>query len=96
MPNFTVIAHSSQSDFYGTTDANGFVCVLVDRNAAFSVEAHGYYGSGSYGTYPYQPVNFFSPNIASGASDCGGPNCPFVGPVPVDILVSDGARARAG
>lgn len=85
MPNFSVTAHCSQSDSYGTTDSNGFVCLLVDRNAPFSVEAHGSYSGGSYAN-PYLPANFSSPDIESGEGDCGGPDCPFAGQVLVDIL----------
>lgn len=86
MPNMSVVAHGPQSDSYGTTDANGFTCLLVPRNTTFSVEAFGNMGSSSYGT-PTQP-SFTSPNFSSGDSDCGDPDkCPCLGTVMVDLIV---------
>jgi hypothetical protein len=87
MPSLSVVAHGPQSDSYGTTDANGFACLLVPRNTTFSVEAFGDLGSSAYGT-PTQP-SFTSPNFSSGDSDCGDPEkCPCLGTVMVDLIVN--------
>jgi hypothetical protein len=86
LPNMSVTAHGLQYASYGTTNANGFVCLVVDRNANFTVTAQGSVGGTFWGTP--QPVVLMSPNIASTASDCGNPTlCPFVGTVPADFVV---------
>lgn len=86
MAGFQVTAHGSQYDFYGTTDANGFVCLVVQKNATFTVTAQGTFGGSLWGT-PH-PSTFSSPNLSSGAGDCGdSTNCPFLGTVPVDFAV---------
>lgn len=86
MPNFSVVAHGLQYDSYGTTDANGFVCLLVQRNASFTVESYGSIGSTEYGTPT--PPTFTAPDISSDADDCGDPDmCPLLGVVEVDMFV---------
>jgi len=92
MPNMMVTAQGLQYSSYGTTDANGFVCLLVDRNSNFSVTAQGSVGGVFWGTP--QPVVLMSPNLSSTASDCGNPTlCPFVGTVPVDFVVGTGVAS---
>jgi hypothetical protein len=86
LPNMSVTAQGLQYASYGTTNANGFVCLVVDRNANFTVTAQGSVGGTFWGT-PH-PVVLMSPNIASTASDCGNQTlCPFVGTVPADFAV---------
>lgn len=95
LPNMLVYAQGAQYTSQGTTDANGFVCLLVERNSTFTVTAQGNpFGSGFWGTP--QPVVLTSPNIASNASNCGDPvQCPFVGLVPADFAVGVGMSAGA-
>jgi len=86
MANMTVAAHGAQFTFTGTSNANGFVCLLVQRNASFTVDAYGQVGSSYYAT-PHQPT-FTAPNFSSGAGDCGDPvACPVLGTVLIDLLV---------
>lgn len=86
MPNFYVVAHGESYDSWGTTDANGFVCLLVQRNASFTAESSGSIGSSDYGT-PY-PATFTAPDFSSCPNDCGNPVlCPFLGTVQVDLIV---------
>lgn len=89
MPGMNVVVQGLQYTSTGTTDANGFVCLVVQRNASFSVTAQGMpYGTGGGFWGTPQPVTLVSPNIASDATNCGDPNlCPFVGTVPVDFVV---------
>ncbi|HEX8685070.1 MAG TPA: hypothetical protein VF654_01175, partial [Pyrinomonadaceae bacterium] len=88
MANFSVTAHGPQYDSYGVTDANGFVCLLVQKNATFTADAHGSLGSSYWLTPPFMVPTFTSPNFSSGASDCGNPTtCPYLGTVPVDVIV---------
>ena len=88
MPNFSVTAHGPQYDSFGTTDSSGFVCLLVQRNASFTVEAHGNIGASYFGTPGIFPT-FTSPNFSSGAADCGKSctSCPFLGTVGVSLIV---------
>jgi hypothetical protein len=87
LANFSVTAHGPQYDSYGTTDSNGFVCLLVQRNAGFSAEAWGTFGGSDYGT-PSPLPTFTSPDFSSGAGDCGDPTrCPFVGTIYADLIV---------
>ncbi|MBV8543508.1 MAG: hypothetical protein JO093_04580 [Acidobacteria bacterium] len=91
MAGFTTIAHGLQYDSYGTTDNNGMVCLLVQRNASFTLEAYGSIGSSHFATPNSMQPTYSSPNFSSGASDCGDPvQCPFVGTVPVDLIVGIG------
>lgn len=84
-----VTANGSQYSSSGTTDVNGFVCLLVQRNATFTVSAQGSIGNSNYGTE--FPPTFTSPNISSGANDCADPTkCPFVGTVPIDFITGIG------
>jgi hypothetical protein len=87
LPNMLVTVQGLQYTSTGTTDANGFVCLVVERNTSFSVTAQGSpYGSGSFWGTP-QPVTLVSPNINSDSTNCGDPNlCPFVGTVPADFV----------
>ncbi len=86
MPYFYVVAHGLQYDSWGTTDANGFVCLLVQRNASFTVESSGSIGSSDYHTL--YPANFNAPDFSSGPNDCGNPVlCPLLGTVQVDLIV---------
>jgi hypothetical protein len=85
MPNFSVNAHGPQYDSHGTTDANGYVCLLVQRNASFTADAMGSFGGGNFGTPSL--TTFTAPDIGSGASDCGDPTmCPFVGTIYVSLI----------
>jgi hypothetical protein len=84
MGGFQVTAHGPQSDSYGTTDANGFACLLVQTNATFTVTAQGSFGGGFWGT-PH-PSTFTSPNISSGGNCTDPTKCPFLGTVPVDFV----------
>lgn len=86
MGGFQVTAQGLQYSFTAVTNANGFVCLLVDRNSTFTVTAQGTFG-GSFWATPH-PSTFTSPNFSSGGQDCGDLNkCPFLGTVPVDFVV---------
>lgn len=81
LPNMSVTAHGPQYDSTGTTNAFGQVCLLVQRNASFTVDAFG----GNYTTPLPLPI-FTSPNFSSAASDCGDSvKCPLLGTVYADI-----------
>lgn len=55
----------------GYTNSQGLVCLLVKINAPISITA--------YDPYPIGPLYVTSPNIVSGAADCGDPvRCPLV------------------
>jgi hypothetical protein len=83
-----VIAHGGQYDSQGTTDANGFVCLLVQKSSSITLEAYGSVGSSFWSTPPWMHPTFATPNITSGAGDCGDPvKCPLLGTVPVDLIV---------
>ncbi len=87
MPNAQVTAHGGggQYESYGTTDANGFVCLLVQKNAQFSVEASVTVGSSYYAT-PIQST-FTSPNFTSDASACGNSvTCPLLGTHKISLV----------
>lgn len=90
MPNFNVTAQGQQYTFTGTTDSSGFVCLLVQRNATFTVSSMGVLSGNTWGTP--NPPTFTSPNFSSGAADCGNSctTCPFLGTVPLDFLVGTG------
>jgi hypothetical protein len=78
MPGFQVTAQGLQFTQTLVTDANGFVCLLVQRNATFTVTAYGFIGGNLWGSS--QTSTFTSPNFSSGATDCGDPTtCPFLG-----------------
>jgi hypothetical protein len=91
LPNMLVDAQGPNYFSNGTTDANGFVCLIVDRNASFSVTAQGTpYGGGGFWGNP-QPVTLMSQNIQSDATNCGDPClCPFVGTVTAAPTVGSG------
>jgi len=89
LPGAWVLAQGAQYFATGTTNAQGFVCLLVERGANFTVTAQGSFGSSNYAT-PH-PVVFTAPNFSSGASDCGDPvKCPLLGTVPIDFIVGTG------
>lgn len=93
MPNATVIAHGLQYDSYGTTNASGFTCLLVQRNASFTVNAFVTVGNSDYAT-PIQPA-FASPDFSSDTGDCGDPTlCPLVGTLYVDLVPGVGSPFR--
>ena len=80
---FQVTAQGAQYSSSGSTDVNGFVCLLVETNTTFTVTAQGVSG-GMFMATPH-PTNFTSPNFNSGQPDCGDPiKCPFLGTVAVD------------
>lgn len=86
MLNFHVWVDGLQYYSDGWTDNNGFVCLLVQRNASFTATAYGSVGLSEYGT-PYPPT-FTSPDISSNEDNCGDPAlCPFLGTVEVDVIV---------
>lgn len=86
MPFASMTAHGLQYDSYGTTDANGFVCLLVQRNASFSVTGLASVGGSHYSTSMQQ--SFMAPDFSSGAGDCGDPaRCPYVGTAYLDLVV---------
>jgi len=93
MPNFTATVHAQGYGSSGTTDSNGFVCLLVERNSTFTVDAMGSLGGNTWGT-PH-PSTFTAPNFSSGTADCGNcTTCPFVGTVQEDFLVGVGQIQR--
>lgn len=66
----------------GHTNANGLVCLLVKRNATVSITAY----SGNWTTMT--PTVLQTPNIQSGAGDCGNPDlCPLVTSIVMDLVV---------
>ena len=82
----TLVAHGDQYDSSGTTDSDGLVCLLVQRNAQFTVTGSAIYGSSHW--YTTAPITFTSPNFSSGAGDYGNSDsCPFSGDVPLDLIV---------
>jgi hypothetical protein len=86
LPFASVTAQLSQSNSYGVSDANGYVCLLVERNAPFSVTGWVMVGSSYYGSIA--PMNFMAPNIQSGAADCGDPvKCPYLGDLQLSLVV---------
>lgn len=78
----TGVSFNGSSDGY--TDSNGFVCLLVKRNSQVSLEA---VSALSFG-YRSVPIVITTPNIASGAADCGNlAKCPLVQEIDLDIIV---------
>ena len=66
----------------GHTNANGLVCLLVKRNATVSITAY----AGNWTTIT--PTVLQTPNVQSGAGDCGNPNlCPLVTSIFMDLVV---------
>jgi hypothetical protein len=90
--NVNVYAHgvnSANAPAYtsqGTTNANGDVCLLVQRNYGFWAEASGMVGSSYVSSGVFSQQNFTSPNLVSGAADCGTSLCPHVGCLVVDYV----------
>lgn len=88
LPNANVTAHGAQYSSQGTSNANGDVCLLVQRNASFWADAWGQLGSTIFTSAPFAQQNFTSPNFSSGAGDCGSSDlCPTVGNLLVDYAV---------
>ena len=86
LPFASVTAQLSQSTSYGVSDANGYVCLLVERNAPFSVSGGLVLGGSHY--MSVVPMNFMAPDIQSGAADCGDPvKCPYIGDLELDLVV---------
>jgi hypothetical protein len=84
--NFTVIAESPQGNVTGTTDANGLVCLIVKIDTVYTVWAYGSLWGSSWATP--DPITVTSPSWGAGPDDCGTSQCPLVGTVYVDLLVS--------
>lgn len=77
----TGVSYTGSSDGY--TDSNGFVCLLVKRNSQVSLQAF----STQVSSYVSVPIVITTPNIASGAADCGNlARCPLV-QIDLDIIV---------
>lgn len=86
IPNANVTAGGLQYSSTATTNVAGYACLLVQRNAQFSVTAYADIGTSHYATI--SATTFSSPNFSSGAGDCGDPNlCPFLGNHFVDLAV---------
>jgi hypothetical protein len=86
MDGFWVQADGGQYTSWGTTNADGLVCLIVEMNSTFIVTANGTVGTSDYGTP--NPPTLTSPNINSHQSDCGDPvRCPCAGSVFVDLIV---------
>jgi hypothetical protein len=65
---------------YGFTNNDGLVCLLVKINSAIVINAYP-----PFSTAPVGPINVTSPNIVSGAADCGNPSlCPLITTVEYD------------
>jgi hypothetical protein len=78
----TGVSYNGSSDGY--TDSNGFVCLLVKRNSQVSLQAF----STQVSSYVSVPIVITTPNIASGAADCGNlARCPLVQEIDLDIIV---------
>lgn len=78
----TGVSYNGSSDGY--TDSNGFVCLLVKRNSQVSLQAF----STQVSSYVSVPIVITTPNIASGAADCGNlAKCPLVQEIDLDIIV---------
>jgi hypothetical protein len=79
----TGVGYGSKSK--GHTDVNGLVCLLVKRNSQVKLQAF----STENPTYVSVPKTVTSPDIASGAQDCGDEErCPLT-IIPLDIIVGD-------
>jgi hypothetical protein len=72
----------------GYTDAQGLVCLLVKRNDQISLQAY----SSTIVTWQSPPLVVTTPNIASGAADCGDPQlCPLT-TIVLDVITGGGHR----
>jgi len=77
----TGVSYNGSSEGY--TDSNGFVCLLVKRNSQVSLVA----SSTQVASYVSVPIVITTPNIASGANDCGNvARCPLQ-EIDLDIIV---------
>jgi hypothetical protein len=77
----TGVSYNGSSEGY--TDSNGFVCLLVKRNSQVSLVAF----STQVDSYVSVPIVITTPNIASGANDCGNlARCPLQ-EIDLDIIV---------
>jgi hypothetical protein len=78
----TGVNYSSVSSGY--TDANGLVCLLVKRNEPLLVRAY----SSTVANWQTQDIPVQSPDISSGAADCGDESCcPLVQTIQMDVIV---------
>jgi len=76
----------------GYTNSQGLVCLLVKINSAITIKAY----DPLYPNFPIGPLNVMSPNIVSGASNCGDSTlCPLIMTVEQDarLLKPDPNRA---
>jgi|GEM_PF-1271794 len=65
---------------YGFTNNDGLVCLLVKINSAIVINAYP-----PFSNTPVGPINVTSPNVVSGAADCGNPSlCPLITTVEYD------------
>jgi hypothetical protein len=65
----------------GYTNSQGYVCLLVKINSLIDVTAYE-----PTTNFPISPDPFLSPNIVSGAADCGDPElCPLVATIESDL-----------
>jgi hypothetical protein len=78
----TGVNYSSVSSGY--TDANGLVCLLVKRNEQLLIRAY----SSTMANWQTQDIPVQSPDISSGAADCGNEICcPLIKTIPLDVIV---------
>lgn len=78
----TGINYSSVSSGY--TDANGLVCLLVKRNEPLLIRAY----SSTISNWQTQDIPLQSPDISSGAAECGNEICcPLIKTIPLDVIV---------
>jgi len=95
MPDMYVEAQGDQYYSWGWTGANGLVCLLVQRDGYFQVNASGTVNGSFYGTP--NPPTLHAPDFCSNEDDCGNPTmCPLVGEVQVDLIVGGGLSALQG
>lgn len=86
VPFASVTVQMSQSTSYGTSDADGYVCLLVERNMPFTPTAFATIGTSHYTTTA--PTTFLAPNIQSNETNCGDPQlCPLLGELLLDLIV---------
>ena len=68
----------------GYTNSQGLVCLLVKINSWIKITAY----DPLYPNNPLGPYNVMSPNIVSGASNCGNPTlCPLIFTVEQDATL---------
>jgi hypothetical protein len=78
----TGVSYSGSSQAF--TDSNGFACLIVKRNSQVSLQAF----DNQVSNHVSVPIVVTTPNIASGAADCGNvARCPLVQQIDLDIIV---------